>query len=77
MSDKTERQYTTNADEVNPNKAFKEAGSNAAIETGDDFEQRQKRLVRKIDLRLLPILVSLYVMSFLDRVNIGGAFPPI
>lgn len=37
----------------------------------EDFENRSKKLVRKFDLRLLPVLVSLYVMSFLDRVNIG------
>jgi hypothetical protein len=31
----------------------------------------EKRLVRKMDLHIMPILVALYVMSFLDRVNIG------
>lgn len=31
----------------------------------------EKRLVRKLDLRLFPILMLLYVMAFLDRVNIG------
>lgn len=36
-----------------------------------DFDARSKALVRKFDLRLLPILISLYIMSFLDRVNIG------
>jgi hypothetical protein len=31
----------------------------------------EKRLVRKMDLHIMPILVALYVMLFLDRVNIG------
>jgi hypothetical protein len=31
----------------------------------------EKRLVRKMDFHIIPILVALYVMSFLDRVNIG------
>lgn len=31
----------------------------------------EKRLVRKLDMRLFPILMLLYVMAFLDRVNIG------
>lgn len=31
------------------------------------------RLVRKIDLRLLPFLALLYLLSFLDRTNIGNA----
>lgn len=33
--------------------------------------EEEKRLLRKMDLRIMPILVALYVMSFLDRVNIG------
>ncbi|KAJ9258162.1 hypothetical protein DTO195F2_5387 [Paecilomyces variotii] len=33
----------------------------------------EKRLVRKLDMRLFPILMLLYVMAFLDRVNIGNA----
>ncbi|KAH9220811.1 major facilitator superfamily domain-containing protein [Leptodontidium sp. 2 PMI_412] len=32
-----------------------------------------KRLLRKLDFRLLPILAVLYLLSFLDRTNIGNA----
>ncbi|KAH7121811.1 major facilitator superfamily domain-containing protein [Dactylonectria estremocensis] len=32
-----------------------------------------KRLIRKIDLKLLPLLTALYLLSFLDRTNIGNA----
>ncbi|KAH7407407.1 major facilitator superfamily domain-containing protein [Cadophora sp. MPI-SDFR-AT-0126] len=32
-----------------------------------------KRLLRKLDLRLLPFLALLYLLSFLDRTNIGNA----
>lgn len=32
-----------------------------------------KRLVRKIDKALLPLLTLLYLFSFLDRTNIGNA----
>lgn len=35
-----------------------------------DFE---KRVVRKLDLHIIPIVMSLYLLSFLDRVNIGNA----
>lgn len=31
----------------------------------------ERRLVKKMDLHIIPVLVALYVMSFLDRVNIG------
>lgn len=33
--------------------------------------EEEKRLLRKMDLHIMPVLVALYVMSFLDRVNIG------
>lgn len=33
----------------------------------------ESKLIRKIDLRLVPILSALYVLAFLDRVNIGNA----
>lgn len=33
----------------------------------------QKRVLRKMDMRLIPMLVALYLMSFLDRGNIGNA----
>ncbi|KAK3646259.1 hypothetical protein LTR56_008610 [Elasticomyces elasticus] len=32
-----------------------------------------KRILRKVDLRLLPVLALLYVLAFLDRSNIGNA----
>lgn len=32
-----------------------------------------KRLLRKIDMRLIPFLALLYLLSFLDRTNIGNA----
>lgn len=33
----------------------------------------EKKLLRKIDFRLLPILCILYLFAFLDRINIGNA----
>ncbi|KAK7048382.1 MFS general substrate transporter [Favolaschia claudopus] len=40
----------------------------------DSFDSLQdKQLLRKLDLRLLPILTLLYLLSFLDRTNIGNA----
>jgi hypothetical protein len=38
------------------------------------FDRRRERaLLRKMDLRLLPIVTLLYLMCFLDRGNIGNA----
>jgi len=32
-----------------------------------------KKVIRKIDWKLLPLLILLYTLTFLDRVNIGNA----
>ncbi|KDQ62291.1 hypothetical protein JAAARDRAFT_454866 [Jaapia argillacea MUCL 33604] len=45
--------------------------SQSTIEDFDTPEDR--RLLRKVDARLLPILTLLYLLSFLDRSNIGNA----
>ncbi|TEB30661.1 MFS general substrate transporter [Coprinellus micaceus] len=46
----------------------------ARLSAHDDFNTPEdKRLVRKIDFRLIPILTLLYLLSFLDRSNIGNA----
>lgn len=37
----------------------------------DDVET--SRVLRKVDWRLLPVLTLLYILSFLDRGNIGNA----
>lgn len=36
-------------------------------------EQETKAILRKIDWRLLPMLTLLYVLSYIDRSNIGNA----
>ncbi|KAF8158161.1 major facilitator superfamily domain-containing protein [Crassisporium funariophilum] len=51
--------------------AASEKGSDTTV---DEFNTPEdKALVRKIDLRLIPILTLLYLLSFLDRTNIGNA----
>ncbi|CUA75441.1 Putative metabolite transport protein NicT [Rhizoctonia solani] len=41
------------------------------LSNNDDIEDRA--LMRKVDWHLLPILTLLYLLSFLDRANIGNA----
>lgn len=36
-------------------------------------DQETRKLLRRVDYRLLPILTFLYLVSFLDRGNIGNA----
>ncbi|KAK5940198.1 hypothetical protein PMZ80_007618 [Knufia obscura] len=39
----------------------------------DYHDKETKRILRKVDYRLLPMLTLLYVLAFLDRGNIGNA----
>ena len=43
---------------------------NGALTTTDPTD---KKLLRKLDLHLIPTMTLLYLLSFLDRVNIGQA----
>ena len=44
------------------------------IAAGLDVSQvNERKLLRKIDLRLIPWLSLLYLLSFLDRTSIGNA----
>lgn len=39
-----------------------------------DYNDKEgKRILRKVDFRLLPLLTFLYILSFLDRSNIANA----
>jgi MFS family permease len=45
-----------------------------AQDYGYEFdEHRVKKLIRKVDFRIMPYLAILYLFAFLDRVNIGFA----
>ncbi|KAK4172759.1 putative high-affinity nicotinic acid transporter [Triangularia setosa] len=64
---------TTESDSVTNEKAvFKNTDSDAVESAGWD-ETTTKKLIRKIDVTLIPFLALLYLLSFLDRTNIGNA----
>ena len=44
-----------------------------SIENYEIDAEAEKKLLRKLDLRVVPILWFLFVMAFLDRTNIGMA----
>ncbi|KAL9101212.1 MAG: hypothetical protein Q9163_003494 [Psora crenata] len=58
-------------------------GSKATSEDGIPFEAlpiltpidsaAEKRLLRKLDLRVVPVIAFLYMLAFVDRINIGNA----
>jgi hypothetical protein len=35
--------------------------------------KEEKRVVRKMDMHLIPLVMMLYLFSYLDRINIGNA----
>ena len=45
------------------------------LETGGNVEdkQRSRRLVRAMDLRILPLCAWIYLLNYLDRGNIGNS----
>ncbi len=53
-----------------PEQEWREEFSNTTYEPGSEAE---KKLVRKIDLHIVPTIWVLYTLSYLDRANIGNA----
>lgn len=60
-------EIVANADRPNPRK---EAPAYVAGLTPEEREQAEKALVRKIDIRLLPMIILMYILNYLDRNNI-------
>lgn len=44
-----------------------------ASQTDEWKEANTKKLLRKVDLRLLPLLIIMYLLNFLDRSNLAQA----
>lgn len=43
------------------------------VQMPEYHDKATQRILRKVDFRLIPLLTFLYVLSFLDRSNIGNA----
>lgn len=46
---------------------------NAGLEAAGIDPVAEKKLLRKIDIHLIPILWLLFLCAFIDRINIGNA----
>ncbi|KAK3377471.1 putative nicotinamide mononucleotide transmembrane transporter protein [Podospora didyma] len=65
---------TTESDSINEKVgAVQGATYDDTVESAGFDQAATKRLVRRIDLYLIPFLSFLYLLSFLDRTNIGNA----
>ncbi|KIM97256.1 hypothetical protein OIDMADRAFT_147763 [Oidiodendron maius Zn] len=75
MSSLAEKPVSTGQedDDVQGEKVTLEHGLNAAERHEDFSGVDEKKTLRKMDIRLIPVLAVLYLLSFLDRGNIGNA----
>lgn len=56
-------------DDFKPEAVLREERGSPNIRLFDEIEE--KKLMRKIDWRMLPVLGALYSISFIDRGNVG------
>ena len=43
----------------------------ADVKTTDDFASQEKKVLRKIDLRILSLTALAYMLNHIDRTNLG------
>ncbi|KAK2013421.1 major facilitator superfamily transporter [Colletotrichum eremochloae] len=77
LTPRREKHDDSKLEEQGPRKS--ESEGSGAIATARDITAAsfahldEKKILRKMDLRLIPMLALLYLLSFLDRGNIGNA----
>ncbi|KAF4119565.1 Major Facilitator Superfamily [Geosmithia morbida] len=59
--------------EAPPSIVAHQLDGDSATDIDSVITEAEKRLVRKLDMHLVPLVMVLYLLSFLDRVNIGNA----
>lgn len=53
---------------------LEDLGRQAEPEQAEEVDPEEaRRIIRKVDYRLIPMLMLMYTLTFLDRVNIGNA----
>ncbi|PMD41347.1 MFS general substrate transporter [Hyaloscypha variabilis F] len=56
-----------------PNNHKKGEVHNVNIVAEEVDREREEQLIRKMDLHLIPLIMLMYLFSFLDRINLGNA----
>lgn len=60
--------------EVNHNKYANVGLTQEETDFYENFpDDKRKKMIRKVDVRLVPVLALLYLMAHIDRANIGNA----
>ncbi|KAL4795679.1 major facilitator superfamily domain-containing protein [Aspergillus venezuelensis] len=65
--------HKDHAETVEVAQSRKEAPAYVAALSPEEREAAEKALIRKIDVRLLPIIIIMYILNYLDRNNIAAA----
>jgi len=73
MTIMAETKHTPVVDEKGTVELYETVSTSSDSQEHHFDDKATSRLIRKIDLRLLPFLALLYLLSFLDRTNIGNA----
>lgn len=73
IGDNPEKEYPEHAERVVGLPSFQNERDEYEYMLTQFDSKRQAKLLRKIDLRLLPVLIVFYLISFLDRANFGNA----
>lgn len=60
-------------DELKPKAEIEEYLENGRVAETADFQKKEARLRRKLDLYIAPVMMMLMLISYLDRGNIGFA----
>ncbi|KAF7795872.1 hypothetical protein EIP86_007039 [Pleurotus ostreatoroseus] len=68
-----EKLPTTSLAEVAPDDEKRLYDQDSSLKHKEIAAVDERKLLRKIDLRLVPVLCILYLLAFLDRVNISNA----
>lgn len=71
INSKTEEEFIEDLERSTKN----EEVLNQETDEEDDFSDiDESKVLRKIDFRLLPVITLLYLLSYMDRTNIGNAY---
>lgn len=79
MSDKSANEHFEKADyihvESTPNSAQRKVEKPDSLlqYSDEEIDEMHRKVTRKVDIRLLPMLVLLYILNYLDRNNIASA----
>lgn len=77
IGEKTKDETQVSYHEGNGVDVLEKGDSASDDEEFQDDPERAKRILRAVDIRLIPVLTLLYLISFLDRSNSASLWLPL